>query len=732
MKKVLLLVVAVILFISEKTTAQSCVASEPTGLFLTDITACQATLHWKHVPYISYYRMRYKIKGTSVWTKIKPHVYDTLYTFSGLQPGISYILGVSSVCPDSKGTYKTKKATTLGCEVAQVTSVDVSDYQSASITWQTYCSASSNQIRFRPVTTSTWSYVSTGSTQSAELNSLTLNTSYVFQVTACADTTNHWSVLDTFKIGALPNILVIVIDDARYDSYSGNGGPEFLQTASIDRIANEGVNFKNSFATYSLCAPSRATMLTGLYPHNNGAYNNETSYTDGLPTTGSILHDRGYYTALLGKYLYPTLPNQPQPGWDFWMATDKWAKINPRYNYGGVEIHPKGHEMHILTDSAIHLWATRATTQPMFMNLCYLSPHAAWIPQAEDTGAFANDSLPFPSNFYKYSNNCPSFYSTLNSLVSYSDADSLKTDLEAYLEVVRGLDREIGRLLDTMQAMNKLDNTLVMFVSDNGFFFGEHKLKSKNLAQEESIRVPIYARYPKWFSPGTVNTNQLVTNLDIAPTILAAAGVPNTYNMVGFSLKDLYNGTKQRDAFYIELIQGSITNYPDFRAVRSKQYLYTHYFCTDSAEEFFDIVNDPKENTNLINDQAYQSLIAEFRIKLDSFKVLLNDTVPGGYFDCDMVVNPRVTVGEPIADPGTQLYPNPASDAVVISMDDAEGPVNVTIYSSDGQLVMHEKWNAENSKLQVMLDVSDFPEGLYLVNIKSGNSVELHKLIVTH
>ncbi|MBA3648585.1 MAG: sulfatase-like hydrolase/transferase [Chitinophagales bacterium] len=565
----------------------------------------------------------------------------------------------------------------------------------------------------------------------SELGTMLRNSSY-FQTLNPKDSAKKYTIGDSLIVSPLPNILLIILDDARYDSYSSNGGPSFLQTPAIDRIANEGVNFKNSFVTYSLCAPSRATMLTGLYPHNNGAYNNEKPYRDDLPTTGSLLHDKGYYTAMLGKYLYPALPNEPHPGWDFWMAADKWAKINPRYNRNGTEIYPKGHEMDILTDTAIHYFATRADTQPLFLMLCYLSPHKEWIPEPEDSGIFANASMPFPSNFYKYADNYPSWYDTLSSKVSYSDSDSLRTDLEAYLEVVYGLDGEIGRLLDTLQAMDKLDNTLILFVSDNGFFFGEHTLKSKNLAQEESIRVPVYVRYPQWFAPGSIDSSQLITNLDIAPTILAAADIPDTFGMPGFSLKDLYDGIQQRDAFYIELIQDTLENYPDFRAVRSKQYKYIHYFCTAPAEEFFDLTRDPKEDTNQINNPSYQLLVNEYRYKLDSFTTLLNDTVPAGYFDCHMVESLPVAFYEPDADLDGPLYPNPASDKVIFNLNKFDVPGNISVYASDGQLVLYESLIPEKGKTRSMVDVSLVPNGLYLFAIQYRNKIEYHKLMVVH
>jgi arylsulfatase A-like enzyme len=140
----------------------------------------------------------------------------------------------------------------------------------------------------------------------------------------------------------------------------------------------------------------------------------------------------------------------------------------------------------------------------------------------------------------------------------------VKADLEAYFECLVGMDHNLNRILDTMEELNVLNNTLIIFISDNGFFFGEHQFSGKLWPYEESIRVPIFLRYPAWFSPGTVITEQLATNADIAPTILDAAGISNQYGMDGFSLHDLYTGSKKRDAFLIESIQTANDKTPGF------------------------------------------------------------------------------------------------------------------------------------------------------------------------
>jgi hypothetical protein len=418
--------------------------------------------------------------GDSLWISVPDTIYDTLYTFTGLLPAAQYEFSVSSFCTGIiKSRYQNTTASTTICEIPSSTTAEVVN-NTALITWQMNCESAFNQVRYMPVDSIVWTYVFTGNAPAVLLGDLSWDGEYIYQVAACEDTLGSWTPIDTFTIDKRPNILLIVLDDARFNSYTVNGGPEFFQSVSLDRIANEGVNFKKAFATYSLCAPSRATMFTGLYPHKNGAYNNQTIYNTSLPTIGTILHDDGYYTAMLGKFLMPGLPNEPQPGWDFWMAQDKWAKIDPEYNYNGTLVQLTGHELDIITDTAIHLFATKPADQPMLLMLCYLTPHVEYIPRPQDAGIFAGDTMPFPENFYPYPDNYPSFYYTAIDS-AYRDSATLAADIQNYFESLYGLDQDVGRLLDTLETLEMLDNTVVILISDNGYFHGEHLFEGKKI-----------------------------------------------------------------------------------------------------------------------------------------------------------------------------------------------------------------------------------------------------------
>jgi hypothetical protein len=256
-------------------------------------------------------------------------------------------------------------------------------------------------------------------------------------------------------------------------------------------------------------------------------------------------------------------------------------------------------------------------------------------------------------------------------------------------------------------------------------------LKAKKLSLEPAIHIPLFVRYPKWFQQNTIIEDQFATNLDIAPTILDAAGISNTYGMDGFSLRELYNGTKQRNIVYVELMKSDVDGYADLRSVRTNEYKYNYYFCSDTTEEFFDLTLDPLENTNLINEATYQPLINEYRLKLDSMKTAVNDTITEDITDCHLVSGQRMTPNQVKGELKATIYPNPASSYLVIQFPDP-GTSFISIYSPEGKLQQFQKtnFNVENTALK--LDISALPDGLYVLILQNNNSTEAHKLMVLH
>ncbi|MEO6167461.1 MAG: sulfatase-like hydrolase/transferase, partial [Chitinophagales bacterium] len=427
-----------------------------------------------------------------------------------------------------------------------------------------------------------------------------------------------------------PNILVILLDDARYDSFGPNGGPDFFNTPSINSIAQEGANFKNYFVTTAVCGPSRSTIYTGLYTHHHGCVENGDSPNPGLTYVSSILQDAGYYTGFIGKWLYNfKVPDTPV-GFDYWAVTDSFKHIDPVITFNdGSQVQYYGHDSEIYTDLGLDFWNNKAPTcQPWLLFMSHRVPHTPFNPREQDTALYDNEVKPFPSNFDHYQKNFPShLYPGKEYLLN---SDSLTKEIERYFETCYSAEASTDSLLTWLSNHHLLDSTLIIFTSDNGYLFGEHKLHLKLLAYEESMHVPLFIRYPPWFAPGTVIENEITANIDLAPTLLEAAGIRDTFQMDGESVHSLANGTTHRPYFFFEHIPNTGVSW---EAVRSLRYKYIYHFCSNQTEEFFDLLNDPGENTNLIFDPAYDVLIDRYRFLRDSLRIATDDTVnpsPGG------------------------------------------------------------------------------------------------------
>ena len=422
-----------------------------------------------------------------------------------------------------------------------------------------------------------------------------------------------------------PNVLVIQLDDARYDMFQPNGGPAFFNTPSINRIANEGVNFKFTGATTAVCVPSRASFYTGLYSHHHGAFDNGTSPKPGLDYISSILQDAGYYTGFIGKWLLnDKLPDLPI-GFDYWAITDDddtHLDLPIRFNDSTV-VNSEGHDAVVYTNLALSFLDTKVPSgQPWLLFVNHRVPHLPFEPISTEDSLYQFVSIPFPENFDPYSKDFPSYLYPGHEF----EGDSAEMDqyIRDYFETCHAAEYSVERLIWYLDTNNLLNNTMVIFTSDNGYFLGEHYFERKSLAYDEGLRLPLFIRYPAWFAPGTVIENEFAANIDLAPTILEAAGIPDTFNMDGISLRKLASGQLHRKDFFLE-------NYTDngnnWEAVRSFNYLYIYSYCSTVTEEFFDLTIDPQQNKNLINDANYAALIQEYRLKRDSIRLATNDTI---------------------------------------------------------------------------------------------------------
>ncbi len=433
-----------------------------------------------------------------------------------------------------------------------------------------------------------------------------------------------------------PNILIVLTDDMSYKMIEKYSADTFVHTPNINRIGNEGAIF-NCFSTNSLCVPGRTSLLTGNYGHRTGAMNNENYLGDSLITIPKILHNYGYFTAMIGKWMLGNSTHKPEFDYWLWMpnGTDYY---NDTAVYFDTTLDVQGHVTDFITDSALQL-ISRIDT-PFFCLLSFNAPHYPYIPQPQFDSLYDNLNFNLPLNWGFFNNNFPSFlYNSTNTI--YSSINYQNT-IKNYYELMKGVETSIGKVLDSLQANDLLENTMIVFTTDNGYLFGEHRLRGKKMPYTECIKLPLYIRYPQWFLPGTIVDSSIALNIDIAPTILEAAGINDTFNMDGTSLNNILTNQFIRHAFLYEQLPQVSDSAASLRSYRDNYFQYTRYYCIDTTEELFDLVTDSLQKINLVKHFIYRDTLLSYRLKLDSLRLALNDTVQLLSFDC-YLANPLYT-----------------------------------------------------------------------------------------
>ncbi|MCS6916384.1 MAG: sulfatase-like hydrolase/transferase [Chitinophagales bacterium] len=601
---------------------------------------------------------------------------------------------------------------------------------SVTIGWSVPCGESTFTLNWRPQASSSWNTISDISVHSYTLSGLQPQTSYEVKVQSqCGSNVSSFS--EVLTVATLPssasvssrNVLLILIDDGRYDTYDITGGPSFFPTPNVSRIANEGAIFRLSFVTQSLCSPSRASIATGVYPHVHGIHQNplttEADDTVMVITLSQILKNHGYHNGFIGKW---HISSHPQPGYDYWLHCGKENDyFNTKWNYNGVTVTIAPHETDVITDSAIAFLHRRPKSQPFFLWLAYRVPHTPYIPRAQDDGLFDGYSMPLPSNFFKYENNYPGFLYTCTSAKSQS---FITEKYRGYFELLQGLETRMADLWDALQQENVLDSTLIIFTSDNGFMMGEHFFHKKRLAYEPSIRVPLFVRCPGRINPGTVVSQDIALNIDIAPTILDYAGIPQTYGMQGVSLFALANGTMSRTEMLYEFYQYECI--PDIRAVRTLTGKYVMYHCGVPTEEFFDLVNDSLENTNQVNNPFYADSVQVYRNKLAFWRNYYGDTSLQVAMACSLSNVQRLnqSAGRPLM--LLSVFPNPGRGELRLHfISEQEGSCEVRIMNVVGQQVWQQRVEGGREFL-LPLNTLEWPAGTYLATVQQGSHALQH------
>lgn len=450
--------------------------------------------------------------------------------------------------------------------------------------------------------------------------------------------------------GAKPrNIIFILSDDHRYDFMGFMGKVSGLKTPNMDRMAAEGAHLQNAFVTTSLCSPSRASILTGQYAHTHTVVDNEAPAPTNLIYFPQYLQKQGYETAFLGKWHMGGVGDEPRPGFDYWASfRGQGVYYNPLFNINGKHVQYKdsSYITDVLTDLSINWLRQRKNkNKPFFLYLSHKAVHLDFEPSKKDKGMYKNLTVHYPlsmfitaapnskqydngkmtdGTMYKYNyQDIPNWvraqrYSWHGVDNMYSGQVDFDTAYRKYLETLMGVDESIGRILAYLKETGQDKETLVVYMGDNGFAFGEHGLIDKRQAYEESMRVPLLAWCPALIQPHT-QIKQMVLNIDLAPTFLELAGIKKPAQMQGQSFLPLLKGESPtwRDKFFYEYYwENNFPQTPTQYAVRNNRYKYIRSQGVWDIDQLYDLQSDPYEVNNLIRNKDYQKMAQKMNKEL--------------------------------------------------------------------------------------------------------------------
>jgi N-acetylglucosamine-6-sulfatase len=419
------------------------------------------------------------------------------------------------------------------------------------------------------------------------------------------------------------NVIFVLTDDHRYDAMGFLGGQKFLHTPNMDAIARNGVHAKNAFVTTALCSPSRASILTGLYAHRHRVVDNNNPVPSGTRFFPQLLQKAGYETAFVGKWHMGGEGDSPQPGFNRWVSFRGQGHYYPHadgLNVDGKKVAQKGYITEELTDYALDWLKDRQ--KPFFLYLSHKAVHSEFMPAERHKGRFTNAEFVPPKSMNDGKHRPMWVQAQRNSWhgvdFPYHSDLNIAEYYRRYAETLIGVDDSLGRVMNFLRERNLFDSTLVIYMGDNGFAFGEHGLIDKRTAYEESMRVPMLLHCPDLFKPGTVMSD-VVANIDIAPTVLEAAGVANPGDMDGRSFLSLARGrkTEWRDGLLYEYYwERNFPQTPTVHALRGDQYKYIHYHGIWDIDELYDLQSDPLEMNNLIFSDDHKQVAADMNRKL--------------------------------------------------------------------------------------------------------------------
>lgn len=486
-------------------------------------------------------------------------------------------------------------------------------------------------------------------------------------VFSCKDATKDQALNETPELdNARPNVIYIMADDLTTQAISAYGGiyKDLAPTPNIDRIASEGMLFQDVLCTNAICGPSRAAILTGNYSNLNGYYKNESGgkFDKTQWTFPQEFQKNGYQTSLFGKW---HLGTEPQ-GFDVFKyhnsAGQQGHYWNPKYNINGVDTKVEGYSTNLSTDFAIDWLASeRKQDEPFMMVLQYKAPHRPWQPDTKYETLWDDVEFPYPATFnddykgreltagdtemtmeyfsrrdmkYKEPENLKgkekikwAFYGAKPGEVVQPEGMTFEegrkwryqTYIKDYLACVKSVDDNIGRVLKYLDENNLTDNTIIVLTSDQGFYLGDHGFFDKRFIYEESIRMPFMVKYPKLVKAGSVNED-IITNIDFAPTLLDLANIKTEQKMQGQSFKSILKGKTPAD-----WQKGMYYHYYEFPywhhvqphyGIRTQKYTLAHFYYNIDIWELYDLEKDPTQINNIIADPQYANVVTDLKAQL--------------------------------------------------------------------------------------------------------------------
>lgn len=473
-----------------------------------------------------------------------------------------------------------------------------------------------------------------------------------------------------------PNIIFIFSDDHAYQAISAYGNKQ-VQTPNIDRIAKQGARFNNALVTNSICGPSRATLLTGKYSHINGYPLNEQRFDVNQQLFPALLQQHGYQTAWIGKWHLGNLPK----GFDFWRILNGQGQYyNPDFIGPKDTVRMEGYVTNLITGMSLNWLKNRDTSKPFFLVVGEKATHREWLPDLQDLGAYDHITFPLPPTFR---DNYRNREAAQNQDMTIDKTMRLKEDLKVhanyekgiygrftpeqrrvfenyyenkvskefdekklagealvewkyqrylrdYLSTARSLDRNIGEILAYLDKNGLAENTVLIYASDQGFYMGEHGWFDKRFIYEESLKTPFVIRYPGVIKPGT-QVNELMANIDWAPTILDLAGVKPPADIQGTSFLPLVkpggdkkNWRKEVYYHYYEFPQPHHV-YPHF-GIRTAQYTLVRFYNPGKSWELYDLKKDPHQVNNIYGQKGMEKTTAALKEKLKQLMIQYKDT----------------------------------------------------------------------------------------------------------